>query len=324
MAFITANDAAALIDQDVSAEIISDLAGGGSRVLPLFKALPQMSAKQTKLRVLSALPTASFVSGATTTSEPGTKPTTSAAWENVYVYAEELACIVPIPEELLDDAEYPIWEQVKPALVEAFGVAIDAAILHGTNAPAAWPDDLVTQATAASNVVALGTGDDVYDDLLAEDGVYAKVEADGYIVRNAIADVSVKAILRGLRSKTDLLPIFKQESVQGATVYSIDGVPVQFPETACIDADAALMFAGDFNRYVYAMRQDITYKVLSEATLTDGNGSVLYNLAEQDMVALRAVMRLGWAAPNPINRFQSVKASRCPVGILTPAAGSGS
>ena len=104
MAFITANDAAALIDQDVSAEIISDLAGGGSRVLPLFKALPQMSSKQTKLRVLSALPTASFVSGATTTSEPGTKATTSAAWENVYVYAEELACIVPIPEELLDDA----------------------------------------------------------------------------------------------------------------------------------------------------------------------------------------------------------------------------
>lgn len=324
MSFITANDTAALIDQDVSAEIISDLAGGGSRVLPLFKALPQMSSKQTKLRVLSALPTAYFVSGATTTAEPGTKQQTRMAWENVYVNAEELAVIVPIPEELLEDAEYDIWAQVKPALVEAFGVAIDAAVLHGTNAPAAWPDDLFTQATAAGNVVALGNGDDVYDDILATDGVFATVESDGYIVRGAIADVSLKAILRGLRTTTEGMPIFKQDSVQGATVYSIDGVPIQFPETACIDPDAALMFAGDFGRYVYAMRQDITYKVLSEATLTDGSGSVLYNLAEQDMVALRAVMRLGWAAPNPINRRQASKANRCPVGILAPDAGSGS
>ncbi len=322
MAFITANDAAALIDQDVAAEIISDVSGQGSQVLPLLRALPNMSAKQTKLRVLSALPTAYFVSGATTTSEPGIKQSTSVAWENVYVNAEELAVIVPIPEELLDDAEYDIWTQVKPALVEAFGVAIDAAMIHGTNAPASWPDDFVTAATAAGNVVALGTGTDVYDDILAEDGVFAEVESDGYLVRDAIAAVSLKATLRGLRTTTEGIPIFKREGVQGATVYSIDGVPVRFPTTGAIDPDAALLVAGDFSRFVYAMRQDITYKVLSEATLTDSEGTVLYNLAQQDMVALRAVMRLGWAAPNPVNRLQPTKNSRYPVGVLTPAAGS--
>ena len=42
MAFITATDTAALIDQDVSQAIISDVAGEGSQVLPLFKPLPQM------------------------------------------------------------------------------------------------------------------------------------------------------------------------------------------------------------------------------------------------------------------------------------------
>jgi hypothetical protein len=53
---------------------------------------------------------------------------------------------------------------------------------------------------------------------------------------------------------------------------------------------------------------------------TDGT-TVLYNLAQQDMVALRAVMRLGWAAPNPVKAYTGATTGY-PVGILTPAAGS--
>jgi hypothetical protein len=36
------------------------------------------------------------------------------------------------------------------------------------------------------------------------------------------------------------------------------------------------------------------------------------------MVALRAVMRLGFALPNPINRVNQVAATRYPFCILTP------
>jgi len=35
------------------------------------------------------------------------------------------------------------------------------------------------------------------------------------------------------------------------------------------------------------------------------------------MVALRAVMRLGFALPNPINRMQQTAASRAPFAVLT-------
>jgi len=35
------------------------------------------------------------------------------------------------------------------------------------------------------------------------------------------------------------------------------------------------------------------------------------------MVALRAVMRCGFALPNPINRMNQVAATRCPFAILT-------
>lgn len=321
MAFITRNNADALIVAEVARDIISDVVGNGSRVLPHMTPLPQMSSHTRTIKVLSALPTAYFVAGAATTGEPGLKQTTSAAWDNVTLTAEELAVIVPIPEQILDDAEYDIWGQVKPLLVEAFGKAIDAAIYHGTNAPTSWPADFVTAATAASNVVASGSSAvDIGDDIIGVSGVYAAVEADGFMVRQAIGAIPLMAQLRGLRDGEDR-PLFMRE-LSGPAQYSIGGVPLDFPDNGALDATAALLFAGDFKKFVYAMRQDITYKVLSEAVIYDTDGTtVLYNLAQQDMVALRAVMRLGWAAPNPVKAYTGERTGY-PVGILTPAAGS--
>ena len=37
---------------------------------------------------------------------------------------------------------------------------------------------------------------------------------------------------------------------------------------------------------------------------------------QQDMVALRAVMRLGWEIPNPINSVETDKEKRCPFAVL--------
>ena len=82
-------------------------------------------------------------------------------------------------------------------------------------------------------------------------------------------------------------------------------------------SDVALMLAGDFKQLVYAIRQDITYKVLDQAVIQDAGGNTIYNLAQQDMVALRAVMRLGFALPNPINRLQGTAANRSPFAVLT-------
>jgi len=45
---------------------------------------------------------------------------------------------------------------------------------------------------------------------------------------------------------------------------------------------------------------------------------------DKKMVALRAVMRLGWEIPNPINAMAKDKAKRCPFAIMTaPKANTG-
>lgn len=309
---IDRSDATALIPEEVSREIVQGVAET-SACLRLFRRLPNMSRKQQRIPVLSALPTAYFVNGDT-----GLKQTTEQAWENKYLNAEEIACIVPIPEAVLDDADYDIWAEVRPRIVEAFGVVIDAAILFGTNAPNSWPDSILDGATSAGHVVALGTGADIYDDIMGENGVISLVEEDGYMVNGHIAAMTMKAKLRGLRD-TSGQPIFVR-SMQDRTRYELDGEPMEFPANGAFDVTEALMFSGDFRQAVYAIRQEITYKVLTEAVIQDNTGAIVYNLAQQDMVALRAVMRLAWQVPNPVTRLQPTEAQRYPFAVLTPPA----
>jgi HK97 family phage major capsid protein len=274
-----------------------------------------MSRKQQRLPVLSTLPTAYFVNGDT-----GLKQTSNVSWENVYLNAEELAVIVPIPEAVLEDNDYDIWGQIRPLITEALGVAIDAAILHGTNAPDAWPDDLMTQITAASHTVDEDTAayPDLYDAILGrgtgdEASVFALVEEDGFMVDGSVAQPVMKSKLRGLRS-SDGLPIFSSD-FRESTTYSLDGEPIKFVQNGAM-ASTVRMISGDWTQLVYSMRQDIRYKMASEATIQNPGGGIEYNLFQQDMVAMRVTMRLAWALPNPLNRTNQTDATRLPFAAL--------
>ena len=312
---IDRSGASALMPEEVSREIVQGVPEFSS-IMQLATKAPNMSRKQKRIPVLSTLPTAYFVNGDT-----GLKQTSEQAWGNKYLDAEELAVIIPIPEAVLDDADYDIWAEIKPRIMEAFGVAFDSAVMFGTNAPASWPTDLLTSATAAGNVVALGTNADLYDDILGESGVISLVEQDGFMVSGHVAAMNMRGKYRGLRDLQGQ-PLFKN-SMQSSTAYDLDGSPIFFPRNGAMDPTKALQFSGDFKQIIYAMRQDITYKILDQAVIQDATGAIVYNLAQQDMVALRAVIRLAWQVPNPINRLQPDEGDRFPVAVLTPAAGGG-
>lgn len=316
---VSRTDATALIPEEVSREILQELPTQ-STVMRLGRKLPNMARAQKRIPVMSALATAYFVSGDT-----GLKQTTEVNWANVYIDAEEIACIVPIPESVLDDQDYDIWGEIKPSLVEAFGIAIDGATFNGTNIPATWTTNLgaagiIARCTAASHTISAAAYTDMYEAIMGEtgagaDGLLMLLEADGYIPTAHVGHMSVRGMLRNTRS-TDGVPIFTK-NMQDANRYDLDGAPIIFPTNGAIVAASSLLISGDWSKLVWAVRQDITYKILDQAVIQDGTGAIVYNLAQQDMVALRAVMRMGVALPNPINRMNATAATRCPFAVLT-------
>lgn len=271
-----------------------------------------MTSNQTRIRVLDFLPTAYWVNGDT-----GMKQTSKQAWDNVYINAAELAVIIPIPEAVLDDAEFDIFGEITPRVNEAIGQKVDSAIIFGVNRPAEWQNDIVTLARQAGNNVAPSGSPDYYNLILGEGGVISKVEEDGYMSTGALASMGMRAKLRGIKA-TDGTPIFKSD-MQGSTNYALDGAPMYFPQNGAFDNTIAQLIIGDFKQAVYAIRQDITVKILDQGVIQDpATKEIAYNLAQQDMVALRVVFRMGWALPNPATRMDEDRVG-CPFAYLEPA-----
>lgn len=315
-------DSQALMPEDVASEILGKIAEE-SVVMNLATRLPNMTRKQRRLPVWQSLPQAYFVDGDT-----GLKQTTKSAWSNVYLNAEELAVIVVIPDAVADDADYDLWEQMKPGIVSAIGKKVDQAVLYGIDAPALWPEALKIGAEAAGHVVTVGDVGDLYDDLMGEGGVLSLVEEDGFMPNGHVAALRMRAKLRGLREKdvdgeATGSPIFTSARMaEGKTTYALDGEELLFPRNGAIDPDRSLLVSGDWTQLVYAIRQDITYKLITEGVITDEENNIVVNLAQQDASALRVVFRLGWALPNPINLVNEDEGTRYPFAIYEPANGS--
>jgi hypothetical protein len=76
------------------------------------------------------------------------------------------------------------------------------------------------------------------------------------------------------------------------------GLPVHFAGPCVFgegqDAEDTISIVGDFNLGVYAVRTDITYEIFKSGVISDEDGKVIFNLVQQDMTAMRIVMRIAW------------------------------
>jgi HK97 family phage major capsid protein len=303
---ISRSDSAALVPEEVSQEMLTNLSAQ-SAALGLSVRVP-VARSQVRFPVLAALPTAYFVNGDT-----GLKQTSEVNWANKYLNIEEVAVIVPIPEAVLDDTAFDIWGAVRPLLEGAISRTIDAAILFGANKPASWPTNIAAAADAASNKVTRGTASAAAGGV-AEDynQLFGKVEADGFVVNGIASKTSMKSVLRSARDTTGQpLADVTNSQIMGEQVRWV--APGLWPLAATGSAEA---IAGDWTQSVVGIRQDFTYKILDQAVITDNAGTIVYNLAQQDMIALRLVFRCGWQVANHINYEGSNDANQYPFAVL--------
>lgn len=305
-----------VLPDPVAADVI-EAALVSSIALSSFRRVP-MPAGTLRLPVLSALPQAYFLDPGASQGDTTFKKTSHAEWAKKTLVAEELAVIVPIPEVILEDSGFDVWGEVTPLLAQAVGQAIDAATIFGVEAPSSF-DSIIPGAVAASNTTVKGTASQATGGL-AEDfnNLFGQVEDSGFDVSMIGSARTFRASLRGARDTTgqkllDMSP--NGDSVLGIPVTY--GAPGLWAPNGAGEGNAAYAIAGDATKAIVGIRRDMTYKLLDQAVLQNTDGTIGYNLPQQDMVALRLVMRLGFVVASPVSYEKQTYGDAFPFAVMT-------
>jgi hypothetical protein len=181
------------------------------------------------------------------------KQTTEMAWTNKFLNIEEIATIMPVPENVAADIEINIWDDAEPYLREAFARTLDSAVFFGTNAPGSFPTNIKSACSSASNTVTAGTAAAAAGGFTGDmDNLIAAVEEDGFDVTGFVAALGAKRKFRAARNANgDRL----DEGRITGDLASFDGSPIGYPMRGLWASGSTkpLLFAGDWSQFIVSV-----------------------------------------------------------------------
>lgn len=305
MADISRAEVATLI-QEAYADTLLAAAKQGSTVLSAFPTT-SLGTKTTHLPVLATLPEAGWVSESAT--DPlGVKPQSEVTWADRTMVAEEIAVIIPVHENIIDDATVAVLTEIAELGGQAIGKKLDQAVIFGVDKPASWVSPALLQAAvgAGQAVQLVGGQANVSDIVGATNQVARQIARSGWAPDTLLSSLALRYEVANIRDGLGN-PIFRDESFNGFRTF--------FNRNGAWDDEAAVEVIADSSRVRIGIRQDIQVKFLDQATLGTGNSQI--NLAERDMVALRLKARYAYVLGNSAT---AQGANKTPVGVVTPAA----
>lgn len=327
MAYITTeSNANVLIPKELANEIFDGIVEA-STVLNHFDRLPNMTSRTRELPVLDALGSASFVGTKVTddilpygedeaesftarTGIAGLKDTSFYKWRGVKLIAETLAVILPVPNEVLADSQFDIWQAMRPRIVEAFGKVIDQAIIWGKNRPASWASGIVPTAIARGLTETEGTNLDK-----SVSNLMGKIEELGYDPTGFIVSNKIKKDIRILKDSGGKLLFIAGSPGMADTLW---GVPVIYSKNGAFEDDKVKMVVGDMKQAKFSIREDINFMIADTGVLTNEYGEVEINLFQENVKAMRVEMRMGWAVPNPVHQLMPTPSRGYPFAVMFP------
>ncbi len=309
MADISRADVATLIQEEYSGTFL-DAVGSleGSAVIRAFGTIP-LGTKITNAPVLTTLPEAQWVSESSTDAA-GVKPTSKVVWGNKKFVVEELAVIIPIHEDVLEDMDEDGLAKLSVLGGQAIGAKLDESVLFGVDKPTTWTDpDLLASATADGNVFQVSATPGENDLAGAIYQAAGAVADSGANPTSLLSASGLRFRLANLRASDGTAILSRTLGGDGSFTDDIAGLRASFVDNGAWDNALATAIVADRNRVKIGQRSDIQVKFLDQATV----GGI--NLAERDMVALRFKARYAYALGNTITRNGKAE----PAGAVTPA-----
>ena len=298
----------AMLPPEISKEIIQE-APKSSVFLSRARRVA-LTKKEGKQPILSSMPSAYWINGDT-----GLVQTDEVNWGDQTITAEDLGLIIPIPLNVLNDSDVPLWDEVKPLMVEAVGAKVDGSALFGVDKPDTWPDAVIPAAISCGNTVVRGTHADLGADVA---GLCKILAQQGYGVNGFASKPGMQWELVGLRNAQGD-PIYTQ-SLAGRPESGLYGYPLNETDNGSWDMEKADLVAADWKKMVVGIRQDISYDLYKECVISDANGKIVLNLMQQRCAALMVTMRIGFQVAKPLTRL----GGKYPAGVIVPAASSAS
>lgn len=235
------------------------------------------------------------------TDEAAKKSSTAPTFGIVTQTLKKLAAIVPMTEEILEDSNINLTALVAELFAEAVAKEEDIQFFNGTGSP--WTGILNN---GSVNVVNMASADgDTIDaeDLLA---MIDKTPSGALSGAKFYMNRTVFSKLRALRSggsTTGDGAYLIQSPVAGepATIW---GYPIvlsdAFPTVTQDGDNKPLVLFGNLKKAaIFGDKQELRVKMLDQATVRNSGNSADLNLAQQDMVAIRIVERVGYVLAIP-------------------------
>lgn len=267
------SNAQGLIPEEQSSDIIQGVVKGSS--VMSNSRLEEMNASKKTVSVLEGV-SAYFVG------EGSKIGVDDANFRPVTLETKKLAVIIPFSNELLNESIADVTEELKTQIVEQFYRKFDSEAINGTGG--LFTQSLAGAVTNTGNSISAGTttGTNLFTDI---SDTMALVEASGYDVNGFLSHFGFKNKIRQLTDNNNNA-LYNPTSATG-TPDEFFGQPINY--SFGVDKASTEMFMGDWRYSLVGVQGEIQYKVLQEATVGT------YNLAEQDMSALRAILPVAYA-----------------------------
>lgn len=271
------------LPSDISSEIMQKTQEE-SAIMRLARHI-ELPGRGVTIPVITGDPTAAWVS------ETGPKPVSNGTPATKLMSAFKIAVIETFSKEFVRDAA-ALYDALIQRLPAALGGVFDSTIIGATQAPSATNFDTFANCTAQS---ILNANNGTYLGLVAAD---ADVADHGGVMNGIAMGAQGRALLLTAVDTTNR-PLFMASANDGV-VDKVLGVPTYFNKNlykagaSSGSVPAIVGVAGDWSQAMYGTVSGVEIAVSDTATLTSGETTI--NLWQQNMVAVRAEIEVGFRA----------------------------
>jgi HK97 family phage major capsid protein len=241
----------------------------------------------------------------------GVKPKSKPYYGKVTQLLEKMAVIVPMTEEVVEDTAINLIEEVGRLIAEKFAELEDATFFAGDTV-AGDPFDGVINAAGTTIVDLAGTFTlEQFNPMAFPEAFPTQAIKGGkfYMHRQTLALLQAARASAVAAGDGEGVFLFQAPTALGQP-YTLWGFPIEvtdvLPSYNAAASDETFAFFSNLSKTCYyGEKGGLRTKILTEASLTDNTGDKV-NLAEQDMIALRAYKRVGYVPvlPDGIAVFQ--------------------